>query len=348
MKRLFDRAIVFGDIHFGNKNNSSIFNDDCEEYIDWLLKVKDKVKADTCIFLGDWFHNRRFVNVQTLDYSMRNLEKLNSAFDQIFMLMGNHDLYYKERRDISSLNLAKNYSNVVLFDEIREIGDCLFVPWLINDEWKKIKEYSKKYVFGHFEIPRFLMNSYVEMPDKNELNEEHFSRNEFVFSGHFHKRQRRGNILYIGNCFPHNYSDVDDTERGLVILEWNKEPKFVNWKNMPFYTKINLSEALNKEFANIVRKKTYMKLLIDIDLSFEESLYLKEKLMEDYKCREVQLIPMNLKTDELNFENFEVKTVDQVVIEGLKNLKNVESNYNVDFLIEIYEELNIDDERKNV
>ena len=36
---LFDRAIMFTDIHHGNKSNSTLFNQDCVEFIDWVCSV---------------------------------------------------------------------------------------------------------------------------------------------------------------------------------------------------------------------------------------------------------------------------------------------------------------------
>lgn len=348
MTKLFNKAILFGDIHFGNKNNSKIFNQDCEDFIDWLLIQKEKLNAETCIFLGDWFHNRRFINIHTLDSSLRSMQKINDAFEQIFFIVGNHDLYYKDKRDVTSLKIAEKFDKIKVFYDIEKINNCLFVPWLVENEWKKIENYSVKYVFGHFELPRFLMNSYMEMPDKGELTENHLQKNEWVFSGHFHKRQKRKNIHYIGNCFPHNYADINDFERGITFLEWDKEPVYLNWENMPYYTKLKLSEALKIGFENFIKEKAHVKLILDVDVTYEESLYLKEKLIEDYNCREIQLIPVTLEVDEVEWEEGEIKTVDQMVLEGLKSLENLESNLDVEFLVEIYNNLDVEDLKKNI
>ena len=40
------------------------------------------------------------------------------------------------------------------------------------------------------------MNAMVQMPDHGELKAEHFEHQEYVFSGHFHKRQINGNVTY--------------------------------------------------------------------------------------------------------------------------------------------------------
>ena len=34
---MFDEAVLFTDIHFGMKNNSRQHNDDCEQFIYWMI-----------------------------------------------------------------------------------------------------------------------------------------------------------------------------------------------------------------------------------------------------------------------------------------------------------------------
>ena len=66
---------------------------------------------------------------------------------------------------------------------------------------------------------------------------------EYVFSGHFHKRQYKNNIHYIGNAFPHNYADAGDWERGAMFLTWGEEPSYVNWPDCPKYKTLNAVRA---------------------------------------------------------------------------------------------------------
>ena len=78
---LFKKVACFTDIHFGLKSNSATHNQDCEEFVDWFISQATIQGCDTCIFLGDWHHNRNAINLITLDTSIRCLEKLGAAFD---------------------------------------------------------------------------------------------------------------------------------------------------------------------------------------------------------------------------------------------------------------------------
>ena len=98
----FDKAILFTDIHFGMKNNSRHHNQDCEDFIIWMIDEAHKRGIKKCFFLGDWHHNRASINVSTLNYTTSNLRRLNDNFEQVIMITGNHDLYYREKREIHS------------------------------------------------------------------------------------------------------------------------------------------------------------------------------------------------------------------------------------------------------
>ncbi len=91
---LFKKAIAFTDIHFGNKSNSSLFNDDCLEFVEWVIEQGKEQGCDTCLFLGDWHHHRAAINVATLNYSIKAIDALSKAFKKIVFIPGNHDEYY--------------------------------------------------------------------------------------------------------------------------------------------------------------------------------------------------------------------------------------------------------------
>jgi len=333
---LFKKAAIFTDIHFGLKSNSKLHNQDCEDFVDWFIKTAKDNDCETCIFCGDWNHNRNSLNLTTMDAGLRALEKLGAAFDNFYMFAGNHDLYYKDKRDVKSTEFAKHIPGVTVIEEITIVDDVALVPWLVGDEWKKIKNINSKYLFGHFELPSFYMNAMVQMPDHGELKSEHFKNQEYVFSGHFHKRQRQGKIHYIGNAFPHNYADAWDDERGMMILdrENNSEPEYIDWPNCPKYRTIKLSQLIDEK-DTLIKPNMYLRVTLDLPLSFEEASFIKETFIRDFGCREITLIPQKqideISTD-LDITQFE--SVDQIVSNEISSLDT--ENYSKAMLLEIY------------
>ena len=332
---LFKKVACFTDIHFGLKSNSAVHNQDCEEFVDWFIAKAQAEGCETAIFLGDWHHNRNSINLITLDTSIRCLEKLGAAFTQFFWFPGNHDLFYKDKREIHSSAFGKHIPGVTVVDGITTLDDVTLVPWLVGEEWKTIGDVKSKYMFGHFELPLFYMNAMVQMPDTGELQAANFRHQDYVFSGHFHKRQARDKIHYIGNAFPHNFSDTWDDARGMMILEWGGEPKYIDWDNGPKFRTIKLSKLIDEK-ESIMKSKMYLKVNLDIDISYEEANFLKETFINEHDIREISLIQEKNSIDSLTEDSADAKfeSVDQIVTEQLLNIQSetIDSNR----LLDIY------------
>jgi len=333
-ERLFEKAVCFTDIHFGLRHNSREHNQDCLEFIDWLIEQADLRGADTCIFLGDWHHHRSNINILTLDYIMQALRKLNNHFKKTYIMVGNHDLFYREKREIHSMVVGSEFPNIVLVDELLVQGDVALIPWLVEEEWKEVENIKSKYAFGHLELPGFKMNAMVEMPDHGALNPAHFKHQDYVFSGHFHKRQTKGKINYIGNPFGHNYSDVWDFERGGIFIEWGKDPEYLDYAEGPRFISIALSALLANPDLYL-KPKTYLQVTLDVDISYEEAVFLRETFLEQFSVREFKLVRNQEDALEKDYSgDITFKTVDQIVIEQLTNIDS--DSFDTNKLIEIY------------
>jgi DNA repair exonuclease SbcCD nuclease subunit len=338
MEKLFKRVACFTDIHFGLKSNSQTHNQDCEDFVDWFIETAKKEGAETCIFLGDWHHNRNSINLITLDTSMRCLEKLGAAFEQFFWFPGNHDLFYKDKRDIHSSAFGRHIPGVTVVDRVTTIKDVTLVPWLVGDEWKTISKVKSKYMFGHFELPLFYMNAMVQMPDHGELQATHFEHQDYVFSGHFHKRQARDKIVYIGNAFPHNFADTWDDDRGMMVMDWGGKPEYQVWEDAPKFRTIKLSELIDKK-DDIMKSKMYFKVNLDIDISYEEANFLKETFIAEYDIREISLIQEknNLEGTPDDSPDAKFESVDQIVTDQLVNIDS--DAFDKKMLLDIYHNL---------
>lgn len=338
-KNLFNIAACFTDLHVGLKQNSKIHNDDCVRFVDWFIEQAKSRNAETCIFLGDWSHHRNSINVASLNVSINLLKKLNNAFEKVYFITGNHDLYYRDKRELNSIEYARDLSNFVIIDEHFIQDNVAILPWLVGEEYKKVAKYNVKYIFGHMELPHFKMNALVEMPDRpNSLKAETLTKPEYVFTGHFHKRQIKNNIHYIGNAFPHNYADVNDDERGAMFLRWDEKPEYVNWEHGPTYRIFSLSEILDNHSA-LFDQYTHAKINIDIPISYEESLAIKEQISSKYNVRELKFIQMKDDIESTDIENINFESIDQIVMEQLKTIES--ENINKTTLIDIYQSLDI-------
>ena len=334
MSNLFKKVACFTDIHFGLKSNSSVHNQDCLDFVDWYISKAKEEGCDTGIFLGDWHHNRNSLNITTMDYSLRALEKLGQAFDQFFFFPGNHDLYYKDKRDIHSVEFGKYIPGITIVHEPTTIGNVTLCPWLVGEEWKTIGKKKAEYIFGHFELPHFYMNAMVQMPDHGEIQLNAFDGYKLGFSGHFHKRQSKGNMHYIGNAFPHNFADAWDDERGMMTMEWGQDPVYHTWDNQPTFRTVKLSQLID-DADSIIKPKQHLRVGIDIDITFEEASFIKETFLQNYDIRELALITERKDVEintEIDVQSFE--SVDQIVTSQIVSIES--ESYDKNTLLDIY------------
>jgi len=335
---LFNKVACFTDIHFGLKSGSRTHNIDCENFVTWFCKEAKEADAETCIFLGDWHHNRASTDVSTMNYTVSNLERLNETFKKVYFILGNHDLFYKEKREINSIEFMRLFPNIVPIREPFTEGDVTILPWLVGDEWKAVEKDTSKYMFGHFELPSFYMNAMVQMPDHGNLQRTHFKNQEYVFSGHFHKRQSSNNIHYIGNAFPHNYADAHDDDRGMMLLEWGGEPEYRTWPDQPVYRTYKLSQLL-ADPDKYLHERMHCRVTIDVPISFEEANFIKETFIPQYNLRELMLIPEKVEIEEMNATPVDVnfESVDTIV---MNQIDAIESDaFDKKLLLDIYRNL---------
>lgn len=337
---LFNKAACLTDVHFGRSSNSPIANQDNLDFIEWFIEEARAFGADTCIMLGDWHDNRHSIHVSTMDYSLRGMEMLNKAFKKIYWIPGNHDLLYRDKRDVTSVAFATHLSNIHVVSEPLTAGSVTILPWLVSDEPKRMKKFMKsRYIFGHLELPGFMMNAKVPMPHHGDgVSTDDFKGGpEYVFSGHFHFRQAKDNVVYMGNIMPFNFADAWDEDRGGMFLEWGKEPVFKAWPGQPLYRTMLLSEMLQAPEKMLCEKLT-ARVTLDIDITFEEAQVVRDEFIGRYNMRKIELVHAAKASMDQQFEEgVKFQSIDQIVTDGLLNIKSNAVDPNK--LVEIYRSL---------
>lgn len=342
-----NKAAVFTDIHWGRKNNSELHNQDCLRFIKWFCEeVKTNKEVDHIIFTGDWFEQRSAINSLTLDYAYKGALLLKELNLPIYFIVGNHDLYYRNSRDVCSTNFFESLDFNLIKDEplyFEELGEkgTLLCPFLFEEEYPKLAKFFHVPVwFGHFEFKGFVVTGETKKLDHGPDPKE-YSKPKRIFSGHFHKRQTQGNIIYIGNTFPADFSDANDLERGMMIYTYDTDNvKFIDWPDCPSYINVKLSQ-LAKNPGDLLRKDAIVRCVVDKDINYNQSVKLKERLVSKYKLREISLEETSEQQDALEdteiedlsnldtVDDFIVKTLGRIEATSIKNEK----------LIEIYKDL---------
>jgi DNA repair exonuclease SbcCD nuclease subunit len=343
-----NKAASFTDIHWGRKNNSELHNQDCIRFIQWFC---DNVKADPTIdhivFMGDWFENRSAINGLTLDYALIGAKMLDALGLPVYFIVGNHDLYYRTTREVYSTNMfdSLGFNMINTPTVIEDLGPkgALVCPFLFESEYPTLAQYLKTPVwFGHFEFKGFVITGDTKKMEHGP-DPENFKNPRRIFSGHFHKRQTTGNITYIGNTFPVDFSDANDTKRGMMVYDYTLDDvTFKDWGECPTYIRTELS-ALIADAKSILREDAVVSCVVDTDINYEQSLKLKAQLTKKYKLREITLQESADKMRALvdtGMDREELAKLDTTAKQVVAMLGNIKAeSIDNDKLIAIFEEL---------
>lgn len=213
------RILILGDLHFGEHGNSPKYNNQLLDMLQWCIDEVPEV--DAVVQLGDYFHHRNKVQIDTLNYAISGAKKMSDAWgrDNVYVLAGNHDLYYLERLDVSSIASIQPYVTVV--DKFTTIADgkVLLTPWITDSKmWDELIDHEgSKYCFGHFELNGFKVNDAYTMEHGYSPStlEKKF---DLTISGHYHSPQEKGSIVYTGTPLPITMNEANE-EHGVYVFD---------------------------------------------------------------------------------------------------------------------------------
>jgi DNA repair exonuclease SbcCD nuclease subunit len=269
-----NKICCIADLHIGVHQNSIYWHDTALNWAKWLGRELAEKNIKDIFILGDTFHYRDEIAVNTL-HTVNEIFKIWKKFN-ITVLVGNHDAYYKDRSEINSISIFDGRKNVNVISTTTQAvlygKKIALVPW-----GETVTELEKQdVIFGHFEIESFKMNSF-KMCDKGTKTSELLDKADLVLTGHFHLREERDyggkRIVYVGNPFEMDFGDTGST-KGYYILDFNNLGlEFFNNNISPCHKKVLLSELINSkdkiDVKNII-ENNIVKLIIDKQIASDD------------------------------------------------------------------------------
>jgi DNA repair exonuclease SbcCD nuclease subunit len=269
------KLALINDTHAGARGDSAIFNEFFFKFWEnvFFPYLKENNITQIC-HLGDVVDRRKFINYVTLNsWRKRFFDKLTENNIQMDVIVGNHDVTYKNTNEINAMNeLFEHYDNVnVYIDPVERIYDGVnvaLVPWINSSNHQSSLEFlnntQSQIVFGHFEISGFEMDRGNVC--QGGLEVEIFKRFDVVLSGHFHHKSSKGNVTYLGNQYEITWADYDD-QRGFHVFDTEtRELEFIPNPYKMFhklhYDDITQEFAHWKSFDYEQLKDAYVKIVV--------------------------------------------------------------------------------------
>jgi len=279
------KVALITDTHFGARNDSLIFTDFFRKFYENIFFPTLKERGITeVIHLGDVVDRRKFINYKTLN-SMKDIlfNPLKEMGGNISIIVGNHDIYYKNTLAVNSMTeLTRGMDHVTVYAEPSEVSltkdhKVLFLPWICDDNEDQTKELIEKtrvpVAFGHLQIEGIEQHKGSFAIDGH--SQSMFKTFQKVFSGHFHHRSTTGNVTYLGNPYEITWSDYND-KRGFHIYDTETmETEFIENPYSMFH-KIYYNDEKN-DYGDFSRyEDTYVKIIIEN----KNNNYMFETLMD--------------------------------------------------------------------
>ena len=187
--------------------------------------------------------------------------------------MGNHDIYYKKRIDVNSIEFLRQIGNIEIIDKITnetlEGKSIISYPWLVpgsneHAHFISLANGTQKYdyCFGHFEVRGFEISKGIY--DTENLEVSLFKNINKVFTGHYHIRNSIDNVSYLGCPFQQTWGDYAD-DKGITILDINEgTTEFIRNNHSPEFIKIFVKDIQDKNLVKLKRiKGNHIKFMID-------------------------------------------------------------------------------------
>ncbi len=274
------KIAILNDTHAGVRNSSDIFSNNAEDFYSKIFFpycVDNHIKQ--IIHLGDYYDNRNVLSVKML-YRNRKmfLEPLRKNGMMMDIILGNHDVTFKNTNEINSLKEAlgffMNEIHIIMEPKVLKYGqtNIAMLPWINSSNYEHsmnfVKNCSAHILCGHLELNGFeLMKGVV---NTHGMDPDIFSRFELVLTGHFHTRSSKNNIHYLGSQLEFAWSDahdpkyfhVLDTDTRILTKVLNPHTLFekIVYNDSNFdYSNFDLSRLDNKFVKVIVveKKDTY-------------------------------------------------------------------------------------------
>ena len=302
------KYLLVADPHLGLYNDSDLWLRVTLNLYQSIIDTCKRRNINKIIVLGDFFDERKYISIKTLNVALKIGKILNEV--QTYLILGNHDTFYKDRLLPSSLELFEKYENIEVIHKKYVLDDILLLPWNVDPPVDQDK-YSA--VLGHFAINSFATNDTFIYNVAGGTEPSDFQKAKKVYSGHFHNPMKKGNIMYLGSPFQQRFGD-SDVPRGYYILE-NSEVELIEFTDAPKFYKIFTKDKLDKK---------------KIEGNFIKLVYSKDhgKIQNNKILENVQLLkPLVLYTDFSKMGNTSIKDSVQEDDVKLKDNSEIMNEY---------------------
>jgi|688.fasta_scaffold26197_3 DNA repair exonuclease SbcCD nuclease subunit len=324
--------LIWTDIHIHPHKKSEQRLRDCLDTLEWVFRTAKEKNIKNILFGGDFFHDRSKIDLLTCHETFVAMKKYLDGSLNLYMILGNHDLWFYEKSTVSSVTMLSSLPNVVIIDTPKSIiiDDIKWhmIPFTHNpiESMKHLEDDidSNTYMLGHLAVDGAKLNSSgsvseVEIEhdgDMCKIDKSLFSKYKYGFLGHYHGYQILSNNLeYIGSPLQLSFGEANETKH-ILHLKINGDKFSKNYIENTFSPR---HYAGTFDEIKSVQKEHLEKAFISLITNSDDKNSIKEEvdLLQEMGIKTVKIKKVTNKND---IENADVVQTSKAILENTETM----------------------------
>lgn len=315
------KALVFTDLHIHAHKASVERLKDCLTVLEWVFDTAEARGCKHIFFLGDLFHERGKIDVlnylRTFEVFMKHMLSDGKDLD-VYLLVGNHDMYHKQRWDVNSVKPLTAIPRVHLIDKPTTMQvDGRTIDWLPHTE-NPLKELAElkagstdmSLLLGHLAMSGATLNVYygtksdVIVEYDNEMavvDAQAFEDWDLVLLGHYHAHQRlcNGKLEYVGSPLQLGFGEALQQKHVMILDLETLEREYVINDFSPKHYLVTPEDVMAEKYD---LNQQFVRVIVD-DMSAKEIVDLKQKVRKDYQVASFDFKQKDKKVEDTGDQN---------------------------------------------
>jgi DNA repair exonuclease SbcCD nuclease subunit len=310
------KVLIFSDLHLHAHKDRVDRLQHCLDVLDWVFRQASVHSCKYIFFLGDLFHERAKIDVlnylKTFEIFMKHM--ITDAADRdMYLLVGNHDMYHKERWDVNSVKPLTAIPRVHLVDRpIQMTLGNRKIDWMphTDNPVKELNQLKKAYggagelLLGHMAVNGALLNIFygtkadviVEYDnDMVPVDPSIFADWPMTLLGHYHGAQQLDyNVEYVGSPLELTYGEAFQQKHCIVLDLNTMEKQYIINNFSPKHLIITPQDVKDENYD---LNGNFVRLAID-GVKTKDLIDLKRELVQSYKILSLDTKHKDKKTEE--------------------------------------------------
>lgn len=216
------------------------------QFLGWVTSLIERVQPDIVVNLGDTFHTHAVVRSELLsEFQKHVIESLHHTEEYIYVL-GNHDMFKPKDAKYHALQTI-NMAGLTIIDKVTDYRDITWVPFLPNE--KEFPVETRDICVAH---QTFIGCDYGGFKPEYGVDADKISA-EVIISGHIHKRQKFGKVIYPGTPFAQDINDINQS-KGVMTFDTESYKSTFHESPLPKYrgARFDISSDIHNLISNTV------------------------------------------------------------------------------------------------